>query len=226
MKQDIVKGIFHYALLSTPKRWRRLIYHFYQLLPFVPQAIPRSRWFDWPVDLLFYVLDIVYIPEIYTLGEVLWRNNIRSANELENYLMAEYFNGIIDGRFVLFNDKAAKIVRKYAHALVTFHMIHFETELSEAIIVHELVHVHQYQKFGSVYLYRALQAQMSPYTYDYGGVERLVRGIEKGKKLYEYNFEQQAAIIEDYYRENNQFTLFYSPTKSQILEKYYKDLFV
>jgi hypothetical protein len=224
MRREIIKRIFRFAYNSTKMRWKRLFYHWYQLLPFVKQAIPRSRWYDWPVDLVFYIMDVVYFPEWYTIGQVVLRKNIRPANELEEYLMSEYFDGIIDQRFVLFNDKASKIVKKYAHALVTFHIIHFDKELSEPIIVHELVHIHQYQKYGSVYLYRALQAQMSRYTYDYGGTERLFRGIEKGKTLYDYNFEQQASIIEDYYRQNNQFTLFFSPSKNNILEKYFKDL--
>lgn len=224
MRKEIVRRIFDYAVKSTFTRWKRLSYHFFQLLPFTIQAIPRSKWYDWPVDLVFYILDILYFPEIYTLCQVALKSNIRLANDLEEYLMTEYFNGIIDQRYVLFNNKASDIVKKYAHAMVTFHIIHFDGELSEAIIVHELVHIHQYQKFGSVYLYRAMKAQMSAYTYDYGGIERLEVGIEKGKSIYDYNFEQQAAIIEDYFRQNNQFTLFYSPSKTNVLEKYFRDL--
>jgi len=226
MRLIIIKRIFLFAWISSLKRWKRLLYHFYQLIPTTKTAIPRSMMYDWPADLFFYIIDVLYLPEWYMIFSVLLRKNIRLANELEEYLMSEYFNDIIDKRFVLFNTDASKLVKRYAHALVTFHIIHFEKELSEPIIVHELVHIHQFQKYGSVYLYRALKAQMSKYTYDYGGTERLFAGIEKGKSLYDYNFEQQASIIEDYYRMNNQFTLFFNTSKNKIYEKYYNDLFV
>jgi hypothetical protein len=226
MKIEILKSIIHYAFISSLKRWKRLSYHIFQLLPGVKPAIRRTQWYDWPVDLVYYLVDILYLPEWYCLVVVLFKGNIRLANDLEKYLIAEYFQGLVDERYVLFNDKASFLVKKFAHALVTFNMIHFDKELSEPIIVHELVHVHQYQKYGSVYLYRALQAQLSKNTYDYGGPGNLASGAMKGKTINDYNFEQQASIVEDFYRLNNQFTLFYSHTESEILEKHYKDLFV
>lgn len=225
MKINLVKSILHYAFISSVKRWKRLFYHFFQLLPGVKPAIPRTRWYDWPGDLVYYLIDVLYIPEWYSLLSVLFRNNLRFANELEEYLIAEYFEGLVDKRFVLFNDGASALVKKFAHALVTFNIIHFDKELSEPIIVHELVHIYQYQKYGSVYLYRALQAQLSKNTYDYGGSENLASGILKGKTIYDYNFEQQASIVEDFFRLNNKFTIFYSSAKNDLLEKHYKDLF-
>ena len=226
MKIEIIKSIILYGFNSSLIRWKRLIYHIFQLLPGVKPAIQRTQWYDWPVDLVYYIIDIFYIPDWYTLFTVLFRGNVRFPNDLEKYLISEYFQGLVDERFVLFNDKASPLVKKFAHALVTFNMIHFDKELSEPIIVHELVHIHQYQKYGSVYLYRALQAQLSKNTYDYGGPENLASGVMKGKTINDYNFEQQASIVEDFYRLNNQFTMFYSPTKSEMLEKHYRDLFV
>ena len=72
----------------------------------------------------------------------------------------------------------------------------------------ELVHIWQYERFGSVYIYYALMAQKSLMGYNYGGASALSDAINTGKQLKDFNFEQQGDIIEDYYRIKNG----YSPT--------------
>ena len=77
-------------------------------------------------------------------------------------------------------------------------------------MVHELVHVWQYQKFGSLYIALALQAQFSAERYDYGGLHQLIRkqGIPFA---YAFNFEQQAEVVEDFYRSKQNLPLQWTP---------------
>ena len=62
------------------------------------------------------------------------------------------------------------------------------------------MHIWQYQRFGSVYIFRALWAQNSTNGYDYCGVVGLMDNLKSEKGLLNFNFEQQAEIIEDYYK--------------------------
>jgi hypothetical protein len=73
---------------------------------------------------------------------------------------------------------------------------HLRTNL--AIVVHELTHVFQFEKVGSVYIPQALRAQRTE-GYGYGGVQGLVQDWAGGKRLRGYNREQQAQIAQDYF---------------------------
>ena len=65
-------------------------------------------------------------------------------------------------------------------------------------MVHELVHVYEFEKIGSVYIYEALRAQRTG-GYDYGGPDRLVADRANGEHFKDYNREQQGQIAQDYY---------------------------
>lgn len=66
-----------------------------------------------------------------------------------------------------------------------------------ALLVHEMVHVLQFESIGSVYIYEALRAQRQE-GYDYGGWEQLGRDRASGKRFASYNREQQGQIVQDY----------------------------
>ncbi len=67
------------------------------------------------------------------------------------------------------------------------------------LLVHEMVHVFQFEKIGSVYIWGAIQAQKSPEGYDYGGWENLTAKRESGKVFSSFNREQQGKIAEHFY---------------------------
>ena len=83
---------------------------------------------------------------------------------------------------------------------VSFYTINSWGKMSDAVLVHELVHVWQYHHLGVVYIPRALAAQWSRHGYNYGGADNLRAAIAAGKSLLDFNYEQQATIIEDYFR--------------------------
>ena len=68
------------------------------------------------------------------------------------------------------------------------------------LLVHEMVHVRQFQKVGSVYIWQALRAQKTD-GYSYGGWQKLAEQRQKGQKLSDYNREQQGQIAQDYYNQ-------------------------
>jgi hypothetical protein len=70
-----------------------------------------------------------------------------------------------------------------------------------AWLVHELVHVWQYRRMSWGYLSRALEAflRLGPLAYDYGGAAGLITADRQGKRLLDFNPEQQADIARDYY---------------------------
>lgn len=98
--------------------------------------------------------------------------------------------GILDLVFAV-NDR---------RAFTTFHTVNLPAGESMDIVVHELTHVYQYERTGTVYIGQAIHAQVAGGGYDYGGPEGLVRDQEAGKHFRNYNREQQAQIAQDYYR--------------------------
>jgi hypothetical protein len=80
------------------------------------------------------------------------------------------------------------------------------------IVVHELVHVYQNEKVGTVYLGQAIYAQMTV-GYGYGGAAGLTADRAAGKHYRDYNREQQAQIAQDYYtlRQSGGDTTAYQP---------------
>jgi hypothetical protein len=66
------------------------------------------------------------------------------------------------------------------------------------ILIHELVHVFQYERLGSVYGPESLYAQKTD-GYNYGGAEGLRRALAEGRRFCGFNREQQASIVQDYY---------------------------
>lgn len=73
------------------------------------------------------------------------------------------------------------------------------------LMIHELTHVYQFESIGSIYMYEAIRAQRSKEGYTYGEDnkewEQLVEDRKEDNMRFEnYNREQQASIIEHYYR--------------------------
>jgi hypothetical protein len=70
------------------------------------------------------------------------------------------------------------------------------------VLIHELMHVYQYQRGGLSYAIESIHGQATEGRgfYNYGGPDGLLRALEKGKSFRDFNVEQQAMIIQDYYR--------------------------
>jgi hypothetical protein len=80
-------------------------------------------------------------------------------------------------------------------AVTTFHTINLPPGTDLPTVVHELTHVYQYERVGSIYIGQAIHAQATE-GYNYGDLEA---ARKVGKHFRDFNREQQAQIAEDYY---------------------------
>ena len=68
------------------------------------------------------------------------------------------------------------------------------------LFVHELVHVYQFEKVGSLYIWQAIVAQMGV-GYRYGGLDGLEERRKDGQTFSDFNREQQGQVAQDYYHD-------------------------
>jgi len=83
-------------------------------------------------------------------------------------------------------------------AFTTWRTINTPPGIPTHTMVHELTHVYQYERAGTLYLVQALHAQVTrgDGAYEYGD---LVAHRAAGKPFSAFNREEQAQIAEDYY---------------------------
>jgi hypothetical protein len=91
-------------------------------------------------------------------------------------------------------------------AFATFHTINMPLAgyaAREALeyVVHELTHVMQYERAGSIYMMEALRAQASEESYDYGDLAGLDERRARSQHLRDLNREQQAALAQNYFQQ-------------------------
>jgi hypothetical protein len=150
---------------------------------------------QWLTDYSFLIADLLFVFDIYELIAGFSKESIRSMTPQEREIARTVFSRYLDYELVLLDEKARIATRKYNVAYVSANTINSWGGLSNAHLIHELVHVWQYQRFGAVYIPRALRAQYDE-GYDYGGIEQL----KTKQDFFNYNPEQQGDIIADYYR--------------------------
>ena len=195
---NTIKQSIAYLRLSYQMRLKRFIFQItFQNSVF---KLKSKGLIDWFYDLAFYVFDLILLPEIYEYFISIFRSDYRFLSEEEKEITRQYFGNSIKLDFVRINSQMSKRIERKAHAYVTLNTINYRHRISNPIFLHEMVHIWQYQRFGSVYIYRALKAQCSKEKYDYGGLEKLYSGMINQQNFIDFNFEQQGAIVEDYAR--------------------------
>ena len=185
-----------------PVRLLRLLIHLFYPFLFWISKIPQYQiihvWYDWFLMIPFFVIDILGLPEFYEVMNELINWNIRDLNSHEIQMINQVFNFNIPIEFIRVHA-GNSIAKKLSIAYVSFRQINYFDRLSNDVFIHEMVHVWQYNVFGAVYIYHAWKAQMSEEGYNYGKAAELIVQLKKGKLFHEFNFEQQADIIQDYY---------------------------
>jgi hypothetical protein len=96
-------------------------------------------------------------------------------------------------------------------AYTTWQTIHFprnagqqktgHTRADLNTLIHELTHVYQYEQVGSRYLGEAIYMLIKTkrHCYDYGLIQGLQEARVAGKRYRDFNREQQAQIVQDYF---------------------------
>jgi hypothetical protein len=149
------------------------------------------------------VLDILALPEIYeTLADWLkW--NTRPLTPQEQALLEPIFGASIDYRRLRIDERAFLGPPQLQICYVSFYTINAWRPMPPDLLIHEVVHVWQFQHMGSVYIPLALRAQMSKEGYNYGGAPQVVNWARRSALLQDFNLEQQADLIADHWRLKN-----------------------
>ena len=164
---------------------------------------------------IFYVLMIDII-----------KKKSRPLNASEKDIARSVFGQSVSLHLVSLNPDSRTAKKNKTSAFVSFYTINFLNDLPPFVLIHELVHIWQYQNYGSTYISEAIWAQRWGGGYNYGGIEPLKKYSE-GKGLASFNYEQQADIIEDYYRWKNGMPLQWVvnvPGVGEVLERYRSSL--
>lgn len=183
---------FSYLLLSYPKRVKRLIFH-----PFNPDSYQNGMTI-FLIEWLLLFLDCCGLPELLQICYELFNWNLRSLSKQEIQEFYPFFKNSISWKNVRINSNDFLFAKKLNICYVTFYTVNFYKNISIETLIHELVHVWQFEKFGSTYIVRSLLAQRSTNGYDYGGSIKL-KEYMGNKHLLEFNYEQMAEIIKDGY---------------------------
>ena len=154
----------------------------------------------WWLGLLFLLLDLILIGDLYEMLS----NAIKAPRELtatEEKIAKRLFGDALRYQLIRLDEKAKLVCKPRGIAYVSLFTINSWGALSSRTLIHELVHVWQYQRLGLAYIPLALLAQKSKEGYDYGGTAALINGKSAGFGLASFNLEQQAEILADYYAE-------------------------
>lgn len=151
------------------------------------------------LECCFRVADRMLVPQLLIRLNQLFKPQTRRMTERKIALARTVFGAAIDYSKVRLDERAMIGCRRYRFAYVGFQVINSWGALSDPLLIHELVHVWQYQRLGSVYIPRALWAQRTPEGYNYGGVNGLRQALARGKNLLDFNYEQQGDIVADFF---------------------------
>lgn len=224
---------FVYFLASYPRRVLRLLKHFAHGLDCLR---PRQQhWWEsvvstqaiigigyWWAELPFYLLDLIGVAELYeTLADFV-KFGTRKLEPWEIELARSVYGDSIRYDLVRLDERAYLGPRQHRFAYVSMHTINSWGKLQNATLIHELMHVWQYEQHGIVYILRSLRAQHSKMGYNYGGVSALRSAANKGKYFKAFNYEQQADILSDYYRIRNGYKPEWGLAKRSDLQLYYR----
>jgi hypothetical protein len=205
---------------SIPQRLRRFFVWLLWLKP-LPGSHKAVRWFIGGILLL---IDITPIPVVLEALVDLFKWKTRGLNEWEKQILAGVFGHQFPFRLVGI-DPASVIARIRKIAFVSFQTINIHEVINFPNLIHETVHIWQYRKYGSAYISEAIWAQNWGGGYNYGGCEALRKFQNAG--LAAFNLEQQADIIEDYFRLKNGLPMQWSKDEEgleELLKKYVDEL--
>lgn len=196
MLVDKIKIIIYklvFFVRCFPRRFQRFIF-------FPSQIFKRSGDLHfWFLEWILLFTDIIGLPEFIEILHELFNWKLRSMSNQEDLLARKYFKNAIDLKNIRINNADFIFSKRMNIAFVSFYTINFHKGISAATFVHELVHIWQFENFGSPYIVRSLRAQFSKAGYDYGGVKSISLGGHENNRLLDYNYEQMAELVKDAY---------------------------
>ena len=204
---------FLYFFISWPNRFFRLIKHLFVFLNL--KNYPDESWSPfnilknlgfWFLGAILLIADLFAIPEFYENMTFIFKSSTRPLTTSEKEHAVSIFGNEILLNLVRIDERAHLGSKEHGIVYVGFHTINAWGKVPMHLLIHELVHVWQYEQFGSAYISHALKAQQSKNGYNYGGSGALAENMSL-EFYHAFNYEQQAEIVEDYYRMTKGLTL-------------------
>jgi hypothetical protein len=155
------------------------------------------RWLHWPLDTALLVLG-----RLMGWLQVLLRLEPkgRGLTPEERALFEDIFQGSVRLDPVIIKEGRIGILGITGRAFTLGNWIYSPGPLSRDVLLHELVHVWQFQQEGRGYITRAIWAQWLGGGYDH------ITPRKKGRTFRQLNPEQQAQWVQDLLRQNRLFT--------------------
>ena len=166
-------------------RWQRLL-----------RPLPAGTVGSPVLDRGFQVAELLGLFDAYEAVSNFFTCDLRGLSPEECAFLYPIFGDSIPYSRIRIDEQAHLGPRQYRFFYVGFLTINSWGPIPPAVLVHEIVHVWQYLHLGALYIPRALAAQRSREGYDYGGLA----GLRAASSLEDFNYEQMAAVIEDYFR--------------------------
>lgn len=192
----------YYGLSQLPIRIIRLFRHLFCLDSEFKFAYKAASKFTvvllWIAELILRIVEVLFVFDFIQILISL-RASVRPLNEYDLSLSRSILGDQTYLSLIQLNNNSIYCRTNPVIAFVTGFVINYDRVISDDVLAHELIHVWQYVRVGIVYVPRALFAQKTKENYDYGGVKNLLSNIKNGKTITQYNYEQQAQIIQDFF---------------------------
>ncbi len=213
---------------ALPKRFARLFNHF--LRPWKNEytwyMLLHHRYLLFIIHFVFeiplLVFDILGIPEWVSCAQSILKKDARELLDYEIELAREIFKDNLNLAKVRVDQNSKVGTHGGKYAFVTFYYINCIGHMRIAIVIHELVHILQFEQDGSRYAFRNVIAHLLPKTYDYGGIVKIKEVLSKPSLIHSLNYEQRADIFSDYCLLLNGYKPEWGNANSNDLIYYYK----
>jgi Ca2+-binding RTX toxin-like protein len=172
----------------------------------------------WVAENLTNAVELLGVPEFAETVADLLKFNTRALTDREKDIARSVFGNSINLDLVRIDEYSLGNLVNGKRPFTTFNTINTWGSLDDATLIHELTHVWQYGQVGAIYIPDALDSQgdsgvpgaSTDYPpdiaiagssgYRYGGFTELEKRLNNGQKLRSFSYEQQARIVEDYYK--------------------------
>lgn len=191
-----------------PLRLWRLGYHIYRGFTF--QLSRKEYWKDeattssrasvillWIAELFILILEVFGLGELYETVTDFLKTKTRPLQDLEIKMATSIYGNSINYQLVRIDETAWAGPKQYHFCYVSFNLINSWNPMPNHILIHELMHIWQYQRMGAIYMVRSLSAQHTKMGYNYGGIDAIRAKVASGENLLDFNFEQQADVVAD-----------------------------
>lgn len=147
----------------------------------------------WLFEIVLLTADLLGVFDAWLWTHKLLKvNTLRELMPVEVRLLQPLFPQL-QLKKIRIDERAKRTTGNGRWTYVSGYLIKRRGALPNSTLVHEAVHIQQYQQYGAVFIARCLAAQASSQGYDY-------RMAIQAHSWEDFNWEQQAAFIEDIWR--------------------------